>query len=367
MCLDTEQVTLLRQAIKGRSRTPPALRKDCAADTNTTERIFLDHGGVIAWAAYVVTKWAVIGRSHSSYKAKQKHLLALLDNQSVEDRQASAAQLAAAMEPEKAQIEEWIKAARKRETTRCRRRLKTSSIGAEADKSEGDSGQRDPHECRNTPTSCIPSPPPTSNEPTHHTSDSISHSQHDNISHPSQQNVSHPCDRSLSSDDHIFVNASITACNRLFPEDLARAISKVDRTSVAAVSITFPHKSDSNALLSIDVTPDKIPDLAWELFSMRLESEDGFWYAGMVAQVVPTPNLGLRHCRIQPITLIFGDFLASAICANPEYQRERLKDNGCTNCISMIVPLAADDCAKICISLHPREGTQVKEILFQSA
>jgi hypothetical protein len=168
----------------------------------------------------------------------------------------------------------------------------------------------------------------------------------------------------------MFGDASITACNHMFPMYFAGAIqrnSKLGGISVAAVSMKFPG-IESKVFLTVHVTPNKVEHIAWKLFQVRLEHEGGSRYIYTEpARVVPAPQFGLRCCCIQAIPDIFGEYLAGAIYNNPKYQQERLEEYNYTKSISMLVPSAADKCAQIFVSLHPREGMMVKEKLFPSA
>lgn len=370
MSPDPEDVALLHKEISGRHKFPQAcakaLQRMKQADTNTTGRIFLDHGGVPAWGAYMLTKRRAECQSHVSGKGERQRLLARLERLPVEARQAAAVQLAAAIEPDKARIEHLIQTACENAKRAPRRRRGQAEEAHES--ADSDSGLQDLQECRDTPTPPrLPSPLPSSNEPLHQ----VARSQHENISRQPMSQPPRQDDLPLSSDDqHIFVNASIAACNRLFPGYFARSIkrnTKPNSASVAAISMTFPADDNWKAFLSIKVMPNKVEYIAWELFGVRLENEAGFRYACIgAAQVVPTPSLGLQCCRVGVIPLLFGEELANAIRANPVYQQERLREDDCTTCVGMVVPVAADECAKICVSLHLREGTKLKEMMFPS-
>lgn len=134
------------------------------------------------------------------------------------------------------------------------------------------------------------------------------------------------------------------------------------------MSTTFQLDRESRAFLSIEVTPQKIEHLAWELFAARLENEAGIRYACFGgSKIVPTHHFGLQNCRISAIPCIFGADVANAIYANPTYQEERLGQDDRTSCVGMVVHMKADSCAKIYISLHLREGSQLKDTLFPTS
>lgn len=374
MSLQPDDISLLHEAIKDRQKFPrscaKALQRVESADVNTTERIFLDHGGVPAWAAYMLTKRRAESIGHVSGKGELQRLLGRLEELPLAERRASAVQLAAAVE-DKARIEQVIQTACQN-AKRAPRRRDRNSRSAPADIEKVPEINDNNAAVQNHVDSCdtlVASRPPSTLASSRDSYPGGSRSHHDGVlSQPAGQMS--PLGSPGEDDEHTFVDASIAACNRLFPEYLARSIKRTPRTdsaASAAVSITFSADDDSRALLSIEVVPSKTEHIAWELFGVRLENQAGFRYARVgSARVAPRPDFDLQCCRIDSIAAMFGGYLADAICANPAYQQERLSEDDCTDCVEMVVPVASDECAKISISLHLREGTKLRDELFPS-
>lgn len=383
MSLSTEQVALFEEAIAARRQFPAVLKRTFkqaqVADINTTERILVNDGGIAACLAYLIFKYEK--DSHMRGRTTRKELVRYLDELPIEARRSSAVQLRATMKPHEARMVRWARQP-PRATAKQSRCLRSRTSSSEKAHAEGDTGLRDPHEYRNTPTVSLPSSTTRSDQPIHQGSGhAVSPPQHGDISQSSQQDVVNlrdhsdsqpqPSSSSANNDEHTIVNASIIACNQLFPEYLAGAIrrnSKKDCTSVAAVSITFPHGNNDKVFLSIEVMPNKIEHIAWELFATRLENDGKTRYACMGStKFVAKPSFALHCCRIASISRMFGQQLEKSIYANPAFKEERLNEDNCTRCIWMVVPLATVEYAKINIVLHPREGTTVKDFLFPSA
>lgn len=363
MSLTPDEIALFRETTDSRQKWPrectKAYDRMLQTETQTTGRIFFDHGGLAAWTAYALAKRSAEGSGHASNKGKRKRLLVRLEGLPVKDRQAAAVQLAAALEPDRARVEQLVLAACQW-TKNSGRKRRHSTASADLDETEIHQGNMDVDHGPGVPSPRQPIPLSSSEV-------ILPRLQQDGL----QQDEALPKqDTSELSEEvfdhkHIFVNASVTACNRFFPEFLAGAIKqnpKPDRTSVAAVSITFPRGDDERAFFSIEVMPHKVEHIAWELFRAQFESVAGlrYLYLGRT-RVVPTQSVVLQCCRVRAIHSMFGTDLAAAICASPLYEEERLEENDCTNCISMVVPTTG--CANICISLHLREGSKLKDML----
>lgn len=364
MSLTPDEVALFRETTDSRQKWPrectKAYDRMLQTETQTTGRIFFDHGGLAAWTAYALTKRSAEGSGHAPNKGKRKRLLVRLEGLPVKDRQAAAVQLAAALEPDRARVEQLVLAACQWTKNSGRKRRHST---ASADEMEIHQGNIDVEHLPGVPSPRQPTPLSFSEVAFPRLQQDVLQQdealQKPDISQLSEEGFPHK---------HIFVNASVTACNRFFPEFLAGAIRrnpKPDRTSVAAVSITFPHgdMDSKKAFFSIEVMPNKIQHIAWQLFRAHIETEGGlrYLYLGRT-RVVFNQSIGLQCCRVGAIPSMFGTGLAAALYANPAHEEERLQEADCTNCISMIVPTTG--CASICISLHPREGSNLKDILF---
>lgn len=342
MNLTQQQIQLLLLEISRRSRIPPKVMNRYLqvnhAHEDSTERIFLDHGGLPACAAYLFTKYiAEDVQSRQTEKQKRKNLITFLDKLSVEDRQAAANQLKAALQSNAVQIEGWMKKSRARTISRIKLQKNSSDVAGSI-QSDGDSGLNNPYD-----------PPPGSNEPTHQIPDDDSSSQ------SSQQDVSHERDRALRMDA-----ASIAAGSFWFPEYLAGAIERL--------SISLTAEDNQVSSLNIHVTPKRVEFIAWKLFRVCLENEAGIRYACIGhTRLIPTQRLALEYCCVESIPFIFGDFLAGTVSSGPVYQEERLRAEQRTKCISMVVPMAVDECARIVVLIPLEQATEMQNVLSQFA
>ncbi|KAJ4413907.1 hypothetical protein N0V82_008262 [Gnomoniopsis sp. IMI 355080] len=128
---DPADIELLVEAVKNRQRLPRAcirILKDIDKDEeDPTRRIFFDHGGMAAWAAYELTKKLAEDKGHTQLKRKRQRLLERIEGQTISERQALARQLAAAIEPDRERLEHVINTARQH-PDRERRRNRQSTI-----------------------------------------------------------------------------------------------------------------------------------------------------------------------------------------------------------------------------------------------
>ncbi|KAH8754609.1 hypothetical protein F5883DRAFT_184969 [Diaporthe sp. PMI_573] len=96
--LDSKQITLLQMAIRSRSKVPHqctmALKQASKANIKTTESIFFEYGGLVACAAYILTKYES-RRKKAKNRPGRVRLLDLLEELPVEARQSAALRLAA--------------------------------------------------------------------------------------------------------------------------------------------------------------------------------------------------------------------------------------------------------------------------------
>lgn len=269
--LDATQITLLRMAIRTRSRVPhqctKALEQASKAKIKTTESIFFEHGGLVACAAYILTKYES-RRAEGKNKVGRVRLLDLLEKLPVKARQSAALQLEAAMEPDKDKITRVVEKAFNSNGYAQYLHRRSTTPSEEAQK---DASLRKPNECRNTVT-----PSSTrliSSEPAHQASDhSVSHSRHDDIPQSPWQDAPHLYNHipllsssSANNDKRKFTIASIAACNDVFPDHLVEAITRSSEQghTSANVTIQFAHGNDWKALLSIQVMLNKIEDIAF--------------------------------------------------------------------------------------------------------
>ncbi|KAH8744824.1 hypothetical protein F5883DRAFT_529760 [Diaporthe sp. PMI_573] len=133
--LNQEQVELLLWEVGKRERIPPAaqrrLTKVYTANKNSTERIFLDYGGLSACIAYLFTQYTVEDvKGKQPKKVERKGLVTILDRLSTKNRQAAAEQLMAALKPVAKDLEKWIRRSRRREIKRDRVKISFGGAGS---------------------------------------------------------------------------------------------------------------------------------------------------------------------------------------------------------------------------------------------
>lgn len=331
-----EDVELLLEAVKNRQKFPPTCAKAydqiSKASEEATERIFFDHGGVSAWASYVLTKRLAECTGHIMGKAKRRRLLGRIEGQTVDDRRTLAVQLAIAIGPERERLQQIVQAARQR-PGRPRRPRRPSPV---VDNSEGDSracGDEREHDDeaatdRDGPrASCLP---------------------------PTEQ----------------LEGASVVGCTSLFPPYIAAAIKRIadpnqsgDR--VAAISMSSGNQSDS--VLRLDIMSNKVEYIAKELFNIHLESAGGMRHVYITAgtRVLPTPTLILKGGRRAMLVQFFGQQVTDAISATGTYQEEAKEGRDCTQCVSMTVPLEASKGAGICIVVPAQHAAVMRDQLYR--
>jgi hypothetical protein len=375
MVLTEEQIHLFDLALAGRQQIPfpivETLHKIKGADEDLTERIFFEHGGVSAYAAYMFIK-LIPNPSHrpGCTKSNITKLLKFVDDLSIEAKRAAAAQLQKGLKQSRTlqrKVEKSHKEAMKRS-----RLPNTSSNGVKVENSEGDEDSCDPYESY-TPTASLPSTPTQQGSghtlwPPHH--GDVSRSQQDVFKLRNQSDSQPlPSSPSTKNNGHTFVNASIIACTQLFPEYLAGAIKQnpnEDGTLGAAVCFRDRlYNNDPMVVLTIEVMPHMTEAIASELFRVRLEIKGGMRYACMgPTKLLATPHFYLFDCCLAPIHNMFGQQLVDVISANPLFQKERQTKKESTGSIWMFIPVAAAECAKINIMLRPEEGMMLEALLF---
>lgn len=351
-----EDIAFASSLVKCRRTFPSAFAR--ALDSGTlsdTARVFLNCGGVAAWAAYSLIERAANSKGHVASRAQKRHVFERINILSVEACQTFATQLASELRSHEATIEQLIQRPHKRR--RAYQRQRQVSRASRPETGDDSNGGID-DDGKSTPTST-----PLVN------SSSIASQEQSTQSHAALQQQHRTAEQ--DADENIYVDCSVSACDRLFPPYLAGAIKRDiqhDHRFIAAISISFPRKGNPHALLSVEIHPTRVEHIAWMLFRVHVENEAGLRYLCVDSvKVIPTPSIGLQRCRLACISELFGECMASAIFANPTYQQERLGEENFTSCVGMYLPMAAEEPAKICISLHPREGALLKRLLFKSA
>lgn len=340
---DDTDIELLLEVVQSRQKFPraciEALDEIKESDPNSTERIFLESGGISAWLAYAVTKRAAESAAHATGKAKRQRLIARIEAQNVDTRREIATKVATAVQPERDRIESIVKFSRQQSD-----RVRRSRLPTELDE---DRNERQNERTRET-------------SPTNTTGASCSADEQE-----SRVARAAEAPRGLLESGQLPTHASLTECTRLFPPYMAASIErKTDprdaQRLVAAVSIT------SEGILQLKLANNKIEHIAKELFRAHIETGDGKRYVYLygMARAVPSPNLILKGCRSDAIRDLLGDKIADAVFATNLYREELKYGRGAsTDCISMTVPLETRDSAELCIYLPSQLAVALKSKL----
>lgn len=338
---DPEDVNLLLEAAKSRQKFPRSfangLQTVANTDANTTERIFFDCGGPSAWVAYALTKRSADNTGHVSGKGKRQRLLARIEAQPVEARQALAKELATVLEDDRARIERVL------ETTAQRASRSRQGRQASAESSPADA---------DTPEPIAVSPVRTLDRP-----------------HASTRRLYMDNAEECFEQGHVLVDASVSECIQLFPSYLAGAVRRIagpGQTIKAAVSIVLPYRDWTDCILRVEVISSKIDHIARELFGAHLEVEDGarYLYLHGGSMATPDPRLILRGCRLDVLRPFFGACVADAIRATQACQRDINEGRDHTRCVSMGINRAADSTAEVYAALRLKEGALLRDRLW---
>lgn len=340
---DNPDVKLLLEAVVGRLKFPRACtyhayEKVHAKDRNTTEKIFLEHGGLSAWLAYVVTKRFSESTAHACNKAKRQRLIKRLDTQTpIEARRILAAQVAAAIRrPERDRLEQVIRTARLRPDRPDRQ--PQSRTSPETDEKPNEQQTED---ARDASAAGAPG-------------QNRSQSAND----PQPWMLWEPEEPRLVLEEHPVYYATVAECRRLFPPYMAAAIRRKagpedEQEPIAAMSIS------PEGVLQLELANNKVEHVARELFGAHVETADGFRYIYLqgTTKAMPNPSLVLKGGRPPAIRELLGTPIAEAVFATSAYQSEVRDGRGdSTDCVTMTIPHAASDSAEVCVLLTNKEA-----------
>lgn len=333
-------IELFLEVVKNRQKFPRSCviayeRLHEAGDT-TSERIFFDHGGTSAWAAYVLTRMIAEGTGHASGKTKRQRLLRRVDAMPSDDRRQLARRLGAAIGPDRERIEQVVKNARQ-QPDRARGQRSTTTQQNSDDDSDAD---------RDNEASARNSQPAAAGS----------------------------AEGAPSSSEQVFRMASIAACTAIFPPYIAAAIKrKTNQGSPQPfASVTMSMRAGSSECeLRLEITANKVEYLARELFGAHLETETESRHVYLMGptspRAVPYPSLMLTGCRPAAVQEIFGTEIANAIFATVIHQQEAKEVRACTQCITMVISQASSSNADICLLLPVAQGAALRDQLYPDA
>lgn len=172
--------------------------------------------------------------------------------------------------------------------------------------------------------------------------------------------------------DQVLINASLEETTQLFPASLSDSIRRIPDPEdadilVASVVMSFPGiPSGVQCQMTLDIVPNRVDNLARNLFGVQLETHAGLRYICLpeCCQVVPNPKFILRGCRHDVISEILGREVTTAIRENPVYRDELKQRRSRTGCVWMVISHDANEAAEICMSMEFWEGTVIRSRLY---
>ncbi|KAI0388295.1 hypothetical protein F5Y17DRAFT_242214 [Xylariaceae sp. FL0594] len=325
-------VTLVIQRYRKLTRGPygvdEALQRVSQADENSLQRIILGRSE-LAWRAYYAASKAAESDHGFSGKAELIRLLNDLRAQPVDHQRAFAEQLTCAMGSE--EVDMSRQNAKRRRTT-----------------------------VENYVVTSAPSVITTINSTDTRNLDSESY-------------VPGDVSNQLVSQRDVYFGAPLEPAERLFHRHFWDSIQRIpsgERPGIylADISMLFQKgyiRDHFGCQMEIRIAEEKVPDLAFEYFGVKLESKDGVRsvrYPGG-GKIEPDPSIKLRACR-QDLSGIFQGDLYEAICTSPIYQREKSEMRTRTDGVSMTITNQAKEDGKLTVFLGEWRASTIKSKLY---
>ncbi|KAK2022503.1 hypothetical protein LX32DRAFT_192148 [Colletotrichum zoysiae] len=314
------------------------------ADPTSAERILVDISE-LAWLGYYAAKKKTASRHGTQGRAKLKVLLDKLEQAPVESKRLFARQLASAMEAEDIDV-----------TQAAKRRRRYFTKGSDLP-SETFLGLAN-HTAATGPPSTT-----TSNAATH----SINPE-----SRPSEQIHEHI---PVVSEKDIYVGAPLKPAEKLINDQFWDSIQRIENkeqpgTWLADISMIFQQgniRDHFGCQMEIGIAEEKVADLAFEYFGVKVESKDGVRSVRIPGggKIEPDPSITLRGCR-RDLTGLFqsgGDLLRAAY-TSPIYQREEAKGFNRTEGVSMAISGHAKESAKLNVFLGEWYASTIKKKFY---
>ncbi|CAN8096742.1 unnamed protein product [Discula destructiva] len=331
-------VALLLETVKTRQKIPrecvDALEDIGRASDSSTERIFYDHGGLAAWAAYSITKKVAMGSGHIAGRKKRRELVERMEAETAARRKSLAIEVAAAIDTDRERLEDIINTARlHRQST--------------LPKDDSDTGIT------------------LGSEREAHSESTIAAEESD-----APDNV--------SPDTHHLAGASTAGCRHVFSRYLVGALKKAvdgerangERANgellprVAAVNLALRDYSESE--MRLEIMDNKVECIARELFDAHLVTANGTRYLCLTGstRVVPNPSMVLAGCRPPTLSRIFGQRIADALMSTTVYRRDFEEGRERTDCVTMEIFQAANATALLRIPLPADDAWSIKDELY---
>ncbi|KAF2007863.1 hypothetical protein P154DRAFT_412282, partial [Amniculicola lignicola CBS 123094] len=152
----------------------------------------------------------------------------------------------------------------------------------------------------------------------------------------------------------------------IFPLYMCSAILKVDNK--ANLTMTFPaHDSGRiDCLMSLVILPNKVQNVARELFGVNLEIDGNIWYVilGNGVRLLPGLELHLQGAQNEGIVGLLGNSISSAIKGSPIRREEVREAMLATSCVTLIITRSPQEGGVLNLNLEVGEGFELKRALF---
>ncbi|KAK2052372.1 hypothetical protein LY76DRAFT_630086 [Colletotrichum caudatum] len=314
-------LTLQNYLMSGTYGVKNALPVAKQADPTSAERILVDISQ-LAWLGYYAAKKRTASQRGTKGKAKLKGLLDKLEQAPAESKRLFAQQLALAMAAEGSDV---TQAAKRRPT----------------------------------------GPPSTT------TSNAVTHSINPEC-RPSEQTHEHI---PVASERDIYVGAPLKPAEELINDQFWDSVQRIENkeqpgTWLADISIIFQQgniRDSFGCQIEIGIAEEKVTDLAFEYFGVKVESKDGVRSVRIPGggKIEPDPSITLRGCR-RDLTGLFrsgGDLLRAAY-TSPIYQLEEAKGFNRTEGVSMAISGHARESAKLNVFLGEWYASTIKNKFY---
>lgn len=327
-------IGLAQRHTRGPYGLAEALQNARDAGPSDVGNIMLKHGGEVAWKAWFSAYKQVETHQVFEGRADAKNILDGLEQASLENKHAFAAEFARAF----------------------------ATIDT-ASRDVGDNALERPSKRSRLP----PAPPRVSASPT---------TEHLEPATPSivalPNNEAAPGPRQPSRErSGVYTGGSLQAARDLFSAQFYDAIKRQskDDTLVATVAILYQEGKILEVFgcqLVVDIVPERALSYAQDFFGVTLDVKEGVRMMHLPdgATVEPSPSITLRGFRKKMLPRIFQSEGCQAAQASPICQREQKDLRDRTNAVTMTISSRANDCATITVFLGKYEAAMIRKKLF---
>ncbi|KAI1860407.1 hypothetical protein JX265_009806 [Neoarthrinium moseri] len=355
---DDDIIGLFRQSYAApwdRQRTPRGLdgaHGQATANPGSVEGILLASGGFTAWCMYHLL---ANGETHYEGRQNCRQIINSFNQKTAEECKNLALRI-----KNEVLIDRTIKThmAGYEERLAKRRRkplhIAVSRIGSNSFEGIDDSN--------------TPSPPRPPSSPTRASVEASG-----NLEHPSAVQIA------KRTEDHTlpFQNPSALNVGKIFPEYMTDAIFMMETGNAdtnkavyeASITMTFPDSPirKQDCVMSMIIKHTKLEYLARRLFGAHTETEGEFRYLRLESggQAWPGPELWLRRCQHEAVTLVFGKAIGKAI-ETSEFRISEINSGrlNTTECVTLSMPQRRDHNAMLNLVLNLSQAHQIRKMLF---